>query len=142
MSIREWISDAIIELVGESNSDIVDYVLHLAKTCASESDLTKSLVTAELPSSPATEAFAKQLFARVPRAAAKPQASQRSDPEKVKPTAALADDGLTRSIKIKKSEDGSEPRVRGKNIRKRVNTSEDEEDREELEARIKRAKTG
>ncbi|KAJ1938619.1 hypothetical protein FBU59_004385, partial [Linderina macrospora] len=146
MSINEWISDTLIDLIGESNSDIVDYVFHLAKTCTGESDLTKSLVAAELPNSAATEGFAKQLLARVPRTSAKPQPVQHVKAERAKATADLHDDddddGVAEPVRIQKDERSSGPRVRGRNIRKRGDTTEDEEDREELEARIKRAKAG
>ncbi|KAJ1995164.1 hypothetical protein EDC05_001255 [Coemansia umbellata] len=39
MRLHEWISDTIIDIVGESSSEIVDYVLHLASTCTSEDAL-------------------------------------------------------------------------------------------------------
>ncbi|KAJ2546949.1 hypothetical protein GGH95_006727, partial [Coemansia sp. RSA 1836] len=64
MSSREWVSDAIIDLIGETSSELVDYVLHLASKCASSHDLAASLGSTGLPKGEETDAFAKELYSR------------------------------------------------------------------------------
>ncbi|KAJ2232654.1 hypothetical protein GGF40_000367 [Coemansia sp. RSA 1286] len=68
MSLAEWVSDTIIDLVGESSSEIVDYVLHLASKCSSAENLASQLVDADMPPGDSTTNFAKELYKRVPRA--------------------------------------------------------------------------
>ncbi|KAJ2611788.1 hypothetical protein EV177_003316 [Coemansia sp. RSA 1804] len=62
MSLHEWISDALIDLVGESSSDTVDYVLHLASSCSSEGALVEKLVASDFPKGESTVRFGRNLY--------------------------------------------------------------------------------
>ncbi|KAJ2777214.1 hypothetical protein H4R18_005269 [Coemansia javaensis] len=158
MSLREWVSDALIDLVGESSSDVVEYVLHLATTCSSEKQLAEQLVAADLPPGDGTTRFAHSLYTRASQAAggsnkgtqqqrgaAKPAAREKAP--KV-PDDSLDDvDGLG-VIRPDKSSGGAAVPGHGVEggVRKRTSAQSewgsDEEDRSALEERIKRAKAG
>ncbi|KAJ2641138.1 hypothetical protein GGF44_002256, partial [Coemansia sp. RSA 1694] len=151
MSSREWVSDAIIDLIGETSSELVDYVLHLASKCASSHDLAASLGSTGLPKGEETDAFAKELYSRMPRKAK----SAASTPAQPKPStardsphqpAASIKDGVKRLSVEDAPPADSEPRARATGGRKRTTAqgewSSDEEDRSALEERIKRAKAG
>ncbi|KAJ2834206.1 hypothetical protein FBU31_001803, partial [Coemansia sp. 'formosensis'] len=161
MSLREWASDTIIDLIGETSSELVDYVLHLASECTSILGLATSLSSAGLPKGEATDAFAKELFTRTPRkksttpAPAQPKPTKTSGSEIGRPrqSAATIKDGVNHlSIEDDTSanstlpKNDSEPRSRVAGGRKRTTAqggwSSDEEDRSALEERIKRAKAG
>ncbi|KAJ1835818.1 hypothetical protein LPJ63_000812 [Coemansia sp. RSA 2711] len=61
MSLHEWVSDKLIDLIGESSSEVIDYVLHLAAQSTSEQSLTRQLEAADLPKGQATAQFAHEL---------------------------------------------------------------------------------
>ncbi|KAJ2307805.1 hypothetical protein IWW54_004270, partial [Coemansia sp. RSA 2705] len=64
MSLHEWVSDKLIDLIGESSSEVIDYVLHLAAQSTSEQSLTRQLEAADLPKGQATAQFAHELYLR------------------------------------------------------------------------------
>ncbi|KAJ2064974.1 hypothetical protein GGI17_000575 [Coemansia sp. S146] len=161
MSLREWASDTIIDLIGETSSELVDYVLHLASECASSIGLAASLNSAGLPKGEATDAFANELYSCVPRKKPTAPVLVRPKPSKAKgselgrsiqPTASIKDGvdhlSIDDSLPVDStpSKSGSEPRSRASGGRKRTTAqggwSSDEEDRSALEERIKRAKAG
>ncbi|KAJ2907779.1 hypothetical protein GGI21_003546, partial [Coemansia aciculifera] len=156
MSLREWVSDTIIDLIGETSSELVDYVLHLASERTSSHSLAASLSSAGLPKGEATDAFAKELDSRVPRKTAKPTTTAPAQPKpkavsdthregQRQPATSIRD-----GVKHLSVEDAppvvSEPQTRTGGGRKRNTAqgewSSDEEDRSALEERIKRAKAG
>ncbi|KAJ2882734.1 hypothetical protein H4R27_003243 [Coemansia aciculifera] len=161
MSLREWASDTIIDLIGETSSELVDYVLHLASECTSSIGLAASLSSAGLPKGEATDVFAKELYSRIPRkkptapALAQPKPSKAKGSElgrSIQPTASIKagvdhlsiDDSLSADSMLPRND--YEPRSRASGGRKRTTAqggwSSDEEDRSALEERIKRAKAG
>ncbi|KAJ2024440.1 hypothetical protein IWW57_003734, partial [Coemansia sp. S610] len=161
MSLREWASDTIIDLIGETSSELVDYVLHLASECTSNLSLATSLNSAGLPKGEATDKFAKELFSRIPRKKPAVPAPDRPKPGKARDSnlgrsrqpATTIKDGVDHlSIEDKLPVDStlprndSESRPRASGGRKRTTAqggwSSDEEDRGALEERIKRAKAG
>ncbi|KAJ2337902.1 hypothetical protein GGH91_004990, partial [Coemansia sp. RSA 2671] len=161
MSLREWASDTIIDLIGETSSELVDYVLHLASECTSNLSLATSLNSAGLPKGEATDKFAKELFSRIPRKKPAVLAPDRPKPGKARDSnlgrsrqpATTIKDGVDHlSIEDKLPVDStlprndSESRPRASGGRKRTTAqggwSSDEEDRGALEERIKRAKAG
>lgn len=123
MDLTEWISDRLIEIEGQSNNDVVAYIQSLAQSCDSVKDLTVKLVKdAYLPSSQATTDFASQLFARIqPKTIA-------HTPTKTKPKKKTVTKVAVASQKRKIHDDNE--------------VDEEEEDREAVEERIKRAKLG
>ncbi|KAJ2725240.1 hypothetical protein GGI07_001373 [Coemansia sp. Benny D115] len=170
MSLREWVSDALIDLVGESSSEVVEYILHLAANSQSEQQLVVRLAEADLPQGEETAKFAHSLFSRVPRKTpqtADPhlppaQAKSQSKPIIHTTVSAAALDEIEPSKQTKSKAAGpagskdadskpAAPRDRTKNARKRTNDNGDdggnsdddeEEERRALEERIKRAKMG
>ncbi|KAJ2529256.1 hypothetical protein GGH20_002305, partial [Coemansia sp. RSA 1937] len=161
MSLHEWISDKLIDILGQSNKDVVEYVLHLASTCTNEQTLTQQLEAAELPRSETTAQFAHELFARVPRRLKKAESKRensKSHKQNRKPLAALADHEADDEPASCKDQQKLQPvtasntagldqsRTHIKSNRKRatpqVGEESDEEDRAALEERIKRAKAG
>ncbi|KAJ1902145.1 hypothetical protein LPJ66_000234 [Kickxella alabastrina] len=162
MSLKEWVSDTLIDIVGESSSEIVDYVLHLGATSMNEHDLANQLVASDLPRGEATDKFAKDLFLRAPRKASPAVVAA---PSRLKPPAANQTQKPTRATDStvdshsttdtdcntahgNQIEPGSlESKPRAKGVRKRqigadAWGSDDEEERSALEERIKRAKAG
>ncbi|KAJ2498249.1 hypothetical protein GGH96_004453 [Coemansia sp. RSA 1972] len=161
MSLHEWVSDKLIDILGQSNKDVVEYVLHLASTCINEQALTQQLEAAELPSSEITAQFAHELFSRVPRHSKKTESKRESSKlpkQNRKPPAALADHEADEEPASRKDQQKLQPvtasdnatldqlRTHIKSNRKRTTTQDgeesDEEDRAALEERIKRAKAG
>ncbi|KAJ2134081.1 hypothetical protein IW136_004772, partial [Coemansia sp. RSA 678] len=160
MSLHEWISDKLIDILGQSNKDVVEYVLHLASTCTNEQTLTQQLEAAELPRSEITAQFAHELFLRVPRHSKKSESKRehtKSHKQNHKPLAALADREADDELASCKDQQKLQPvtasnkagldqsRTHIKSNRKRVTPlgeESDEEDRAALEERIKRAKAG
>ncbi|KAJ2082437.1 hypothetical protein H4R24_001605 [Coemansia sp. RSA 988] len=174
MSSHEWVSDTLIDILGESSSDTVEYVVHLATTCNNVQELEKALVVAEFPQNDDTSKFAHELFARAPRPTKKqPEVAVVTSDQKPRKTnrservareriaVALdveADISTSRednidsgNIKSTQSHESSisaapKPRVSTRSVRKRTNAQlgqeSDEEDRNVLEERIKRAKAG
>ncbi|KAJ2655055.1 hypothetical protein GGH99_007236, partial [Coemansia sp. RSA 1285] len=111
MSLHEWISDALIDLVGESSSDTVDYVLHLASSCSSEGALVEKLVASDFPKGESTVQFGRNLKGK-----------------DIKDEKTQAKDRKTRES-------------RKRNVRQ-SGWSSNEEERDALEERIKKAKIG
>ncbi|XP_015869881.3 pre-mRNA-splicing factor ATP-dependent RNA helicase DEAH1 isoform X1 [Ziziphus jujuba] len=68
--LRTWVSDMLMSLLGYSQSTVVQYVIGIAKQATSPSDVVSKLVEFGLPSSSETQAFAEEIFSRVPRKAA------------------------------------------------------------------------
>ncbi|KAJ2389116.1 hypothetical protein GGI23_005903, partial [Coemansia sp. RSA 2559] len=160
MSLHEWISDALIDLVGESSSDTVDYVLHLASSCVSESTLVEQLVESDFPKGDATSKFGRDLYQRVPRSRASlntkdvqkhpekqtesrnsgkiPPASAKNPPKR-ESSSRTTSKAPIKDIVPSKNEQMGGPRKR--NVRQSA-WSSDEEERGALEERIKKAKIG
>ncbi|KAJ2159904.1 hypothetical protein GGF46_002686 [Coemansia sp. RSA 552] len=171
MSLREWVSDALIDLVGESSGEVVDYVLHLAGSCSSEQKLAEALVAADLPRGEGTTQLAHDLFTRISRRvneagapaastkkarrSEKPARIDREDPSALPRETAAQGSGAEQDrpanntghdLVTATDSSGKAAHSSAKKIRKRPNTRDgwgsDEEDRGALEERIKRAKAG
>uniref|UniRef100_A0A0D9WG40 RNA helicase n=1 Tax=Leersia perrieri TaxID=77586 RepID=A0A0D9WG40_9ORYZ len=66
--LKTWVSDRLMALVGYSQGVVAQFVVRLARDCASAGDLAARLVEiGGFPSSPDTVAFAEDMFGRVPR---------------------------------------------------------------------------
>ena len=69
--LKTWVSDRLMALLGYSQGIVVRLVLRLARECASAGDLAARLVDlGGFPSSPDTDAFAADVFGRLPPARA------------------------------------------------------------------------
>lgn len=66
--LRRWIGDHALQFFGMSDSTMVDFVQVSATTAKSPSDLFNTLSSLGLPASPEGEAFATQLYNKIPRA--------------------------------------------------------------------------
>ena len=65
--LNTWVSDRLMALLGYSQGIVVRLVLRLARECASAGDLAARLVDlGGFPSSPDTDAFAADVFGRLP----------------------------------------------------------------------------
>ncbi|KAJ2842998.1 hypothetical protein IWW36_005706, partial [Coemansia brasiliensis] len=158
MNLQEWVSDSLIDLIGESSSEVVDYIIHLAATCSSEQKLIQQLQAADLPHSSETAKFANKLYARVSKGSSTETVSKTKQPSRIRQPAAISTDDRLKDISLDKEPHHSHPadsnkstkldnlHLRGKNTRKRITTQDgwesEEEDRDVLEERIKRAKAG
>lgn len=66
--LNTWVSDRLMALLGYSQGIVVRLVLRLARECASAGDLAARLVDlGGFPSSPGTDAFAADVYGRLPR---------------------------------------------------------------------------
>ncbi|KMZ64628.1 hypothetical protein ZOSMA_35G00850 [Zostera marina] len=63
---RQWVSDELMSLMGYSEPVVVKYVIGTTKKASSSTEVYNKLVDYGLSASAATDAFAKQIFARVP----------------------------------------------------------------------------
>ncbi|KAJ2765838.1 hypothetical protein IWQ56_003942, partial [Coemansia nantahalensis] len=135
MSLHEWVSDALIDLVGQSSNDVVEFVLHLAATSPSEQALAEQLVAADLPRGDGTAQLARNLYVRVSRTAAA------GDLDDDAAAVGGARGGIRpSSAALPRQEDvAATPRKRNGG---QDGWDSDEEDRDALEERIKRAKLG
>ncbi|BGP51314.1 hypothetical protein JCM10450v2_007252 [Rhodotorula kratochvilovae] len=78
-SLHTWVSDHLLVLLGASDSTTVDYFLQLAASSPSAESLTATLTGNGLPATPATAAFARDLFARAPRSTARNKDQAQAD---------------------------------------------------------------
>ncbi|XP_020969244.1 pre-mRNA-splicing factor ATP-dependent RNA helicase DEAH1-like isoform X1 [Arachis ipaensis] len=65
-SLKAWVSDKLMSLLGYSQPTVVQYMIGLSKQAASPADLAGKLVEFGISSSD-THAFADEIFSRVPR---------------------------------------------------------------------------
>ncbi|KAI9105400.1 pre-mRNA splicing factor [Phlyctochytrium arcticum] len=66
-TLRTWVSDNVMTLLGMSERTVVDFVIAAAESAKSEVGLRRSLEAAELPPTDETQRFVRQLFTRVDR---------------------------------------------------------------------------
>ncbi|KAJ7978712.1 ATP-dependent RNA helicase [Quillaja saponaria] len=66
-SLKTWVSDKLMSLLGYSQPTVVQYIIGLSKQATSSSDVVGKLVELGLSSSGETRAFAEEIFTRVPR---------------------------------------------------------------------------
>ncbi|KAJ1548605.1 hypothetical protein HK405_002042, partial [Cladochytrium tenue] len=64
LPLRTWVSDNVIELLGLSDSSMVDYCIATATNARSEQKLRAALAAADLPDSDKTRRFVSDLFRR------------------------------------------------------------------------------
>eukprot|EP00271_Cylindrocystis_brebissonii_P023434 TRINITY_DN9716_c0_g2_i1.p1 TRINITY_DN9716_c0_g2~~TRINITY_DN9716_c0_g2_i1.p1 ORF type:complete len:1086 (-),score=351.57 TRINITY_DN9716_c0_g2_i1:963-4220(-) len=77
--LKEWVTDQLYALQGWSQTSIVDYMIVLATKAGSAGKLLSQLVESSLPAGPTTEAFARDLFAKVPHKTAAPSSYQKQE---------------------------------------------------------------
>ncbi|XWS60471.1 hypothetical protein CRYUN_Cryun07bG0039200 [Craigia yunnanensis] len=156
-SLKAWVSDRLMLLLGYSQPTLVQYMIGIAKQAASPSDVLGKLEEYGLPSSDA-RLFAQEIFVRVPRKASGENLYQKQEREaamlarKQKSYAILdaddnEDDTVTSSSvnHLSSNEPASETRKADKHkkrFRKKIESEEDEDDEEithvEEERRVKR----
>ncbi|KAM2002161.1 hypothetical protein ACFX15_025904 [Malus domestica] len=68
-TLKNWVSDKLMELLGYSNIVVVRFVIQLAKQATSPAGVMDKLVDFGLPSTNETGAFSKEIFARLRRKA-------------------------------------------------------------------------
>lgn len=66
MSVQTWVSDSLHDIVGYSDAVVVEYVLGVAKTAASEKMLLEKLSEYDVPVNDKTRAFARDLLQKLP----------------------------------------------------------------------------
>ncbi|GAB2227982.1 hypothetical protein Droror1_Dr00009811 [Drosera rotundifolia] len=65
--LKTWVSDKLMSLLGYSERFVVEYIIKLAEKAKSLVEVVEELVGYGLQASDETRAFAKELFARIPR---------------------------------------------------------------------------
>jgi len=79
--LLEWVGDSLTELLGFADSTLAAFFCALASAAPSPAALERKLLEADVPVTPASRAFASQLWTRAPRrsvAAAAPRAARSS----------------------------------------------------------------
>ncbi|KAK9669170.1 hypothetical protein RND81_13G113200 [Saponaria officinalis] len=66
-SLKSWVSDKLMSLLGYSQPTVVQYVIGLSKQASSSVEVVGKLVELGLSSSGETREFAEEVYARVPR---------------------------------------------------------------------------
>ncbi|KAK2658288.1 hypothetical protein Ddye_004821 [Dipteronia dyeriana] len=66
-SLKTWVSDKLMSLLGYSQRTVVQYVIGLTKQAVSAADVLGKLEEFGFPSSSETRLFSQEIFARVPR---------------------------------------------------------------------------
>ncbi|KAI9157058.1 hypothetical protein LWI28_016246 [Acer negundo] len=66
-SLKTWVSDKLMSLLGYSQPTVVQYVIGLTKQAVSVADVLGKLEEFGFPSSTETRLFSQEIFARVPR---------------------------------------------------------------------------
>ncbi|KAK4835647.1 hypothetical protein QYF36_012444 [Acer negundo] len=66
-SLKTWVSDKLMSLLGYSQPTVVQYVIGLTKQAVSLADVLGKLEEFGFPSSTETRLFSQEIFARVPR---------------------------------------------------------------------------
>ncbi|KAJ1679937.1 hypothetical protein EV182_001018 [Spiromyces aspiralis] len=65
MSLRTWVSDYLLELVGVSSKGAVDFIISISQVAPSVDELLKQLESFGIPNDTRAEKFARELFSRV-----------------------------------------------------------------------------
>ena len=65
-SLNGWVSDKLLDILGYSESSIVDFVIAIAKKSKDTSSLLSSLENCGVPISEKTRSFAVDILNRVP----------------------------------------------------------------------------
>ncbi|XP_022739034.1 pre-mRNA-splicing factor ATP-dependent RNA helicase DEAH1 isoform X2 [Durio zibethinus] len=159
-SLKTWVSDRLMSLLGYSQPTLVEYAIGLAKQAASPADVLGKLEEYGLPSTSDVRSFAQEIFGRVPRKASGENLYQKQEREaamfarKQKTYAILdADDdeddaSISSSVHHQSSSELAPASETGKGdkhkkrFRKKIESEEDEDDEEikrvEEERRLKR----
>ncbi|KAK3211751.1 hypothetical protein Dsin_016457, partial [Dipteronia sinensis] len=66
-SLKTWVSDKLMSLLGYSQPTVVQYIIGLTKQALSAADVLGKLEEFGFPSSTETHLFSQEIFARVPR---------------------------------------------------------------------------
>ncbi|KAH7566062.1 hypothetical protein JRO89_XS08G0077000 [Xanthoceras sorbifolium] len=68
-SLKTWVSDKLMSLLGYSQPTVVQYIIGMTKQAVSATDVFGKLEEFGFPSSTETHLFSQEIFARVPRKA-------------------------------------------------------------------------
>ncbi|XP_047311704.1 pre-mRNA-splicing factor ATP-dependent RNA helicase DEAH1-like isoform X1 [Impatiens glandulifera] len=141
--LKAWVSDKLMSLLGYSQPTLVQYVIGLSKSAASPSDFVSKLVDIGLSSTSQTHAFAKEIFAKVPRKASGLSSYQKQEREsamlarKQQTYTILEDDGDEDAVNASLTPAASQSikvDTRKKRFRKKADNIEDEDD--EVDAKV------
>lgn len=149
--LKLWVTDRLYDILGLAERTTVNFVLALAKKANSVSDLVTKFEESALPATAATQAFARELFAKVPRKAAGPSSYKQQEKEaaayvkKQKQYSLLdADDeeveidaGLNDTAPVSKNEGKKK-----KHLRRRREEEDGEEEENEIVRPVKRGNAG
>ncbi|XP_054805557.1 pre-mRNA-splicing factor ATP-dependent RNA helicase DEAH1-like isoform X2 [Prosopis cineraria] len=150
-SLKAWVSDQLMSLLGYSQPTIIQYIIGLSKQATSPADVVGKLVEFGCSSTGETCAFAEEIFARVPHKSSGLNIYQKQEREaamlvrKQKTYTILDADDDDDSNDGSSMRTGSESRKtegRKKRFRKKNEVDDDEDDeviaREEKERQVKR----
>ncbi|CAH9057308.1 unnamed protein product [Cuscuta epithymum] len=136
--LKKWASDALISVLGYSQTTLVNYVIGLAKKASSPNELSSMLIEVGVPSTHESKEFAQEIFSRVERKAAGPNLYQQQEREaamlakKQKTYTIIEDDADAAADVHSNAHVSSETRKgHGKRFRRRA-VSEADEDEEKI----------
>jgi len=66
MSLRQWVSDQLMNLVGFAENNVVDYIIALAKKENTVGSFLSIIEGQGIPNNSSTERFARDLFSKLP----------------------------------------------------------------------------
>ncbi|KAK7301562.1 hypothetical protein RJT34_12429 [Clitoria ternatea] len=151
-SLKTWVSDKLMSLLGYSQPTVVQYMIGLSKQASSPDDLAVKLVEFGVSSSD-TRAFAQEIFSRVPRKSHGLNAYERQEREtamlvKKQRTYSILkddddkDDDYVDKSSITTASSARKPENQKKRFRKKVEVQDDQDDevvsRKERERQVKR----
>ncbi|KAB2633578.1 pre-mRNA-splicing factor ATP-dependent RNA helicase DHX16 [Pyrus ussuriensis x Pyrus communis] len=151
-TLKTWVSDKLMTLLGYSNATVVQYIIGITKQAKSPAGVVGKLVEYGFSSSAETSAFAEDIFSRVPRKESGLNQYQKQEREaamlvRKQQTYALLDaddddddDGGRSSVPV--VSESRKPDSHKKRFRKKGLSQEDEDDegiaQEEEKRRVKR----
>ncbi|KAJ1921966.1 hypothetical protein H4219_000313 [Mycoemilia scoparia] len=162
MSLRTWVSDNLLKILGVSQRDIVDFVINIAETSNSPDELLKQLESIDVPVNDVTKKFASELYNRVPHASSLSGSKDKKSKSKSKSKKEKIDDleqssavsisdthdaeekkEVPQNSKDKTKESAPKPKSKQRKRLHGVNSWEEgEEEKLEREEKIKKIKRG
>src|SRR5690554_5952036 len=82
-SLSDWVSDNLHDIVGFTERQMVDFVIAIAKKNTKLDEFLESLKACDVPITPKTEEFAKELLAKIPRQQQQPSRAQLEEQQKI-----------------------------------------------------------
>ncbi|KAM7269789.1 hypothetical protein ACFE04_025286 [Oxalis oulophora] len=140
-SLKAWVSDKLMSLLGYSTAPVVKYVIGLSKQASSPADVLSKLHEVGLSSTSETRVFAEDIFLRIPRKSSSLSAYQRQEREaamlarKQKTYTLLIDDNdgdnNDSSVKALASEVPKKVDTHKKRFRKKIESQDNDDDDED-----------